>query len=244
MLHNTKGIVLRSVKYGETSLILSVFTEISGLQSYMIKGVRSEKSKLKRSGLLQVASLLDIVAEHRPNRQLQHIREFQPTYIYQHLQEQIVKNSVAVFSVELLGRLLPQEETMEELFHFVFDYFIALDNAAQNEVANFPLFFTIECGKQFGYNILGNYSIDTPFLSESEGIFTDKSPEKGSVLHTEDIPVLAQLLAVSEIENIAAIPMNAAMRNRLLDWYIMFLQHHTQHLGNLRSLEILRTILH
>ena len=50
MLHKTKGIVLRAVKYGETSLVVTVFTELFGLQSYMVNGVRMiSKKELQRA---------------------------------------------------------------------------------------------------------------------------------------------------------------------------------------------------
>lgn len=243
MHKSTKGIVLRSVKYGETSLILTVFTEIFGLQSYIIKGIRSGKSN--RAGLLQVASILDIVVEHRPNRQLQHIKEFQPHYLYQTLQEEIIKNSIAIYSVELLTRLLPSEEVMEELFHFAYQYFLDLDKASIHTIANYPLFFTIQCGKYFGYNILGNYSSQTPYLNAIEGMFSNQPPPFGSPLHESDVAAIASLIKMSEVDNnIVEDHLNAPARNRILDWYIQFLQHHTQHLSNLRSLEILRKILH
>ncbi len=244
MLCKTTGIVLRSVKYGETSLILSIFTEVAGLQSYMVKGVRSDKSKTKRAGLLQVGSLLDIVAEHKPQRQLQHIREFQPAYIYQSIQEEIIKNSIAVFSVELLSRFLPQEEIMEDLFQFVYTYFLALDVGALNQVGNFPVYFIIQCGRHFGYNLSGTYTAETPYLNAAEGGFSAVQPASSSVLTSGDMMGLAQLLNIDQISETAGIALNAASRNRILDWYIQFLQYHTQHLSNLRSLEILRTILH
>lgn len=244
MLQNTRGIILRAVKYGETSLILTVFTEVFGLQSYMIKGVRSEKNKTKRAGLLQVASVLDLVVEHKPNRQLQHIKEFQPNYLYQSLQEEIFKNSIAIYSVELLIRLLPSDETMEELFHFVYHYFSNLDKAAVNTIANYPIFFTVQCGKHFGYNVLGNYSATTPYLDAVEGMFLNQPPSIGISLYEEDVKSIAALIEVEDIEKLKGIALNADSRNRILDWYIQFLQYHTQHLSNLRSLEILRTILH
>ena len=43
MTHKTKGIVLRTVKYGETSLVVIMFTELFGIQTYMVNGVRSAK---------------------------------------------------------------------------------------------------------------------------------------------------------------------------------------------------------
>lgn len=244
MLLTTKGIVLRAVKYGETSLIVSVFTEALGLHSYMLKGIRSEKNKTKRTGLLQVGSLLLLSVEHKPNRQLQHVKEFQPAHIYLSLQEEIVKNSVAVFSVELLSRLLPQAETMDDLFQFVYDYYLSIDAAPVAIIANYPIYFTIQCGKYFGYNVLGNYSIHTPYLNANEGVFASMPPSMGVQLLDEDVLAIADFLSVESTEQLHHIKLNAASRNRILDWYIEFLQHHTQHLSNLRSLEILRAILH
>jgi DNA repair protein RecO (recombination protein O) len=36
MTHKTKGIILRTVKYGETSLVVTAFTELFGIQAYMV----------------------------------------------------------------------------------------------------------------------------------------------------------------------------------------------------------------
>ena len=47
MLHKTKGIVLGHVKYGESSLIIHVYTEKFGIQSYIENGVRKAKAKQK-----------------------------------------------------------------------------------------------------------------------------------------------------------------------------------------------------
>ncbi|MBW7952728.1 MAG: recombination protein O N-terminal domain-containing protein, partial [Chitinophagaceae bacterium] len=44
-IHTTKGIVLRTVKYGETSIIATVYTELYGIQTYIIKGIRKVSKK-------------------------------------------------------------------------------------------------------------------------------------------------------------------------------------------------------
>lgn len=133
---------------------------------------------------------------------------------------------------------------MYELFEFAYAYFIALDTTNITLIGNYPIHFIIECGKCLGYNILGNYSAETPYLNAIEGTFSSHPPSAGLLLLDEDIQALARLLVIVNIEKLNEVPMNAAMRNRLLDWYIQFLQYHTQHLSGLKSLEILRIILH
>ena len=45
MYSQTKGIVLSSVKYSESSIICKVYTAKLGLQSYIVNGVRKRKEE-------------------------------------------------------------------------------------------------------------------------------------------------------------------------------------------------------
>ncbi|MBS1689757.1 MAG: DNA repair protein RecO [Bacteroidetes bacterium] len=244
MLQNTKGIVLRSVKYGETSLICTIFTGYFGVQSYLIQGIRSTKSKSNRSGLFQPATMLELVVYNKPQTNLQRIKEFQLAYVYNSLQEEIVKNSIALFSVELLLRLLPEHAPMSELFDFSIHYFQELDKMPVSDVANFPLYFIIHCSRFLGYDIKGNYSAETPHLNLHEGGFTHNAPALSPYVSDEDTKVFEQVLQANDIAALKEIDMNAAMRYRLLDWHMDFLHQHTQHLGNIKSLAVLQAILH
>jgi DNA repair protein RecO (recombination protein O) len=244
MLQTTKGIVLRSVKYGETSLICSIFTEQYGVQSYLVKGIRTQKAKGSRAGLLQPATLLDLSIYYRSQKNLQHIREFHPAFIYTSLQSEIVKNSIALFSVELLLKLLPEHAPMAELFDLAFNYFVELDETPVAEVANFPLYFIIVCSRHLGYDINGRYSDHTPHLNLHEGAFTHGAPTIVPYLNDEDARAIDRLLQVEDIREAHTVAMNSAMRYRLLDWYLAFLHQHAQHLGNIRSLPVLQAILH
>lgn len=244
MLQKTKGIVLRSVKYGESSLISTLFTSSFGIQSYLVQGVRSAKVKNNRSGLLQAATLLDLVVYQRPQQNLQRIREFQPAYLYTSLQEEVVKNSIAMFSAELLLRLLPEQAIMPELFDFAFDYFVQLDKMPLNSIANFPLYFIIHCSALLGYSIKGEYSQETMYLSIQEGGFTSQPPTSRPFVNNEDSKALAALLQTNQFSELSRVDMNSDMRYRLIDWYLEFLRQYSQHLGNIKSLAVLQTILH
>src|SRR5690606_34526806 len=141
------------------------------------QGVRTaSKTRQNRAGLLQPATLLDMVVYNKPHANLQRIKEFQPAYIYQSLQEHIVKNSVALFSVELLLRLLPEQAPFPEMFDLSYRYFCSIDTTDVKNVGNYPLFFLIQCCNMFGYNINGNYSEETPHLNLQDGGFTNHTP--------------------------------------------------------------------
>src|SRR5688572_22833392 len=97
MTHKTKGIVLKTVKYGETSLVVTVFTELFGVQTYMVNGVRSAKRVGSKAILFQPAAILDMEVYHNEQRAMQRIKECTWSVVYQHILSQVVKNSIALY---------------------------------------------------------------------------------------------------------------------------------------------------
>ena len=143
-LYKTKGIVLRAVKYGETSLVVTIFTELFGVQSYLVNGVRtSSKKGTGKAALFQPSAMLDLVVYHNELKNLNRIKEFRWGYIYQHILSDVRKNAVALFMVELLLKSLKQPEANADLFHFTEDSFLHLDESNHTVTANFPLFFSL-----------------------------------------------------------------------------------------------------
>lgn len=246
MIQSTQGIVLRSIKYGETSLVSTIFTRVYGVQTFLVQGVRAAgaRSRQSRAGLLQPCSLLDLVVYHKPGTGLQRIREFQSAYLYRGIQEEVVRNSIALFSAELLLRLLPSDAPQPELFDFAFGYFHSLDTLPPEIIANFPLHFIVQCSRYLGYEIRGGYDVKTPYLNLQEGSFTAHAPQVRPFVSEEDAQALDRILHVTDETALANIEMNASMRFRLLEWFIEFLHLHTQHLGAIKSLSVLQAILH
>lgn len=242
MLQQTKGIVLRSVKYGETSLISTIFTQSFGVQAYILQGIRN--SKKNSSGLFQPGTILELVVYHKPSQNLHRIKEFRLAFFYTDLQQQVVKNSIALFSIEILLKLLPEHAPIPELFEFAVDYFKSLDTLPCSEVANFPLFFLIQCSRLLGFEIRGTYSENTAYLDLHEGTFTGDTPVYPPFLDNTDTKAMGEMLEANKTSELNSIKLNAKTRYRLLDWYLEFLYKHTQHLGNIKSLAVLRTVLH
>ena len=76
MLHTTKGIVIHHFKYAEKSVIAKIYSQKHGLQSYIINGVRSKKSKNK-AVYLQPLSLVEINGVHKEKSSLQQLKNIQ-----------------------------------------------------------------------------------------------------------------------------------------------------------------------
>src|SRR6478672_6945616 len=121
MTHKTRGLVLRAVKYGETSLVVTAFTELFGTQTYMVNGARTAKKTGIKSSLLQPASLLDMEVYHQEQKHMHRIKECSWSYLYKNIFTDVVKNSIALYMVELLTKCLKQPEQNTDLFYFCED---------------------------------------------------------------------------------------------------------------------------
>ncbi|MGZ8510355.1 MAG: DNA repair protein RecO [Chitinophagaceae bacterium] len=243
-LHHTSGIVLRTVKYGETSVIVTIFTELFGVQSYLVNGVRtSSKKGSGKANLFQPTSILDMIVYHNELKQLQRIKEFRWSFLYQHILSDVRKNAVALFMVELLTKCLKQPEANPDLFHFAEDSFMHLDKASDAVTANFPLFFALHLPVFFGFRVSDNYSERNPFLDLREGEFLRDQPGHPHFLDDKQAFVTSQLLKVQQPEELEEIKLNHDFRRNLLFVYETYYALHIQDFGTMRTLPVLREIL-
>ncbi len=243
-LHKTKGIVLRAVKYGETSLIVTMFTELFGLQSYLVNGVRtSTKKGSGKANLFQPTAILDLVVYHNELKHLNRIKEFKWSYLYQHIFSDVPKNAVALFMIELLTKCLKQPEANPELFEFCEDAFIHLDESTGSVMANFPLFFALHLPVFFGFRISDEYSDKNSIVDLQEGMFVSERPDHFHFLEGKQAEVTSELLKMMQPEELEQLKLNHDFRRQLLFAYETYYALHIQDFGTMKTLPVLREVL-
>jgi DNA repair protein RecO (recombination protein O) len=239
--------VLRTVRYGETSVIVLIFTEKFGIQSYLVNGVRTNSKKGgSKSGYFQPAAILDLVVYHNELKQLNRIREFKWDHLYTRIFSDVIKNAVALFMVELLTKSLKQPEANEELFNFVEDAFVHLDKASDPVTANFPLFFALQLAVFLGFRIQGNLGSagsSQVFLDLKEGVFATQTPPHSDYLEGKPAMVTAELLRVMQPSELEEIKLNREMRRELLHAFEKYYALQIQDFGKMRTLPVIEEIL-
>lgn len=244
MTHKTKGIVLRSVKYGETSVIVSVYTELFGIQSYLVKGVRQTTKKSAGKAIyFQPGALLDMVVYHNELKNLNFIKEYQWSYLYEEVLFDVVKNTVAMYVIEMLQHSLKQPEANTELFYLAEDTLKQLDKGNATLTANLPLYFSLHLGGELGFRIQGAYSLDTPICDLFEGTFTAERPNHSYYLDGKAAALASQLLALNFYNDLEAIHIDKKLRRDLLLAFQQYIALHVVDFGELKSLPILHEIL-
>ncbi|MBA2745479.1 MAG: DNA repair protein RecO [Flavisolibacter sp.] len=244
MVNKTRGIVLRTVKYGETSLVVTIFTELFGLQSYMVNGVRSSSKRgSNKAAFFQPVSLLDLVAYHNELKNLQRLKEYKWNFLYRHIFSDVKKHSVALFMIELLTRCLKQPEPHPELFYFTEDALAHLDDAEDTVTANFPLFFAVHLAVFFGFRITDNYTLSRNFLDLEEGVFVSEQPLHSNYVADSEAASVSHILKIMQPSELKDVVLKQEQRRRLIQVIEKYYALHIQDFGNLKTLPVLREVL-
>lgn len=243
-IYKTNGIILRTVRYGETSLIVIIFTKRFGVQTYIVNGVRTSKKTGRKAAMYQPAAFLQLEVYHNEQKAINRIKEADWGFIYQNILSDVVKNSIAMFMIELLQKTLKQPEENPDLFHFCANALQQLDTAPAKLAANFGLYFSLHLAAFFGFrfNITATDN-DAQFFDMQEGIFTTEQPSHPHYLQGEDTVATAKLIRVTSPEQLEQVQLNQQKRRQLLLKYVEFYALHMPEFGSMKSLPILFELL-
>ena len=242
-MFKTRAIILRSIKYGETSLVVTAFTELFGVQTYMVNAVRTSKKTGLKASLYQPASVVDMEVYHNEKNNMQRIRECNRTHVFTDILTDVVKNSIAVFMMELLNKLLKQPEQNSDLFYFCEDVLLQLDEAAPKIAANFPLYFSLQLSHFFGFKIDDNYSTENTFLDLQEGNFVAEKPPHTYFLERENAQLTAELLKIMVPSELSQLKLHHLKRRELLQKYMEYYALHIHDFGVMKTLEVMQAVL-
>ncbi len=240
MLHTTSGIILHTIKYSETSLIAKIYTRSFGLQSYMVSGVRSKKSKNKAT-LFQPLTLVEMVVSNSNKGTLQRISEINILHPYADIPYDIVKSSIVIFLNEILYKALREEHSDEDMFEFIKNSLLVLDLKHDN-CSNFHIFFMIQLSRFLGFFPQGKYTAETPIFDLREGRFINHLPDHFYYLSTQNSMLLYDFIS-SGYETIHQLKMDNSERKDLLQSMIVFYQLHIASFKEIKSQEILEEVL-
>ena len=241
MLQKTRGIVLRSIKYGETGMITTIYTEAFGRMAFIMQGIHGKKSSVK-GNLLKQLFLLEMEVDFKAGRELQRVKEIKNISPFGSIPFGIVKSSQALFLAEFLEKLLREEESRPELFGFLYRSIQVLD-LMEDGVNNFHLIFLIQLTRYLGFGPANNYTESNQFFDMIAGNFVLSAPAHPWFLQIPQSLVLAQLIGMS-YQNSTEFKPDQGLRNFLLDFLLEYYGLHFGSKLNLKSLEIFRDILH
>lgn len=239
MFCTTRGIVLHSVPYKDTSAIIYMYTEAFGRASYMVSRRRSKKSPLVKSLFIPL-SVLDLEVEHLNKREIHRIKEARVCLPLQEILCDPIKNVLALFLSEFLFRVVKETEPDPRLFCFLYDSIQVLE-CADKGVANFHLVFLLRLLRYLGIfpnieNRRAGYYFDM-----LNSVFTVDQPAHPHFLGEEDTEVFARLLKMS-YENMSLYVFSRQERVRIIQKILEYYHLHLPDFAEIKSLAVLQSL--
>jgi DNA repair protein RecO (recombination protein O) len=236
-LIKTKAIVLSSLKYGDTSLIVRCFTLEDGLKSYLLKGVLSAKKGKIKAAYFQPLTQLNIEASHNIKGNLNSIKEVHVVNPYKKIYTNIFKQTIVLFLSEVLCSTIQEEEENEALFSFLETSFIWLDT--NDKTSNFHLLFLLNLTKFLGF-YPDTTNINQSYFNLIDGNFTELTIEK-EVIFGNNLTQFKKLLGTN-FDGIESIKFNKKERQQVLQIIIRYFELHLDGFRRPKSLKVLETV--
>ena len=242
MLLKTRGIVFRTIKYGETSVIADIFTEEKGLHTFIAGSVRTAKARMPYS-LFQPMTVVDMVAYFRDDESaLNRLKEMRAGEVWTSISFDIRRGAVALFMAEICRKSIHEAEENREMFEFLTNILHWLDTTT-HPIANLHLHFLLALSGWLGFQPEAEDDERAElFFDLREGVFSPVPPSHAQFVEPEPTARLLRLLR-SPLESVHEIVMNRAERKTLLEHLLRFYQLHLPGFSDVHTPEVLEMVL-
>jgi len=239
MIHKVRGVALHHIRYGESSAVFHVYTDLFGRQAYLVNSIRGKRSKFS-SSLLQPLTLLEMEVYHKEGRDLQRLKEIRNHIPYQSIHLDPYKGSQAIFLAEVLYRALREEDPTPGLYDFLEHSLQVMDISGEN-TRNFHLLFLVQLTKFLGFYPRSNFSKGKSYFDMRNGQFSDSYSLHPEFFDRECSRLLQALLA-SNFSLDSELSVNQDIRIKFLEYMMDFYRLHLQGFGKIRSLSVLHEV--
>ncbi len=230
MLVKTNAIVLNSINYSDNSLICKVFTKDYGLKTFFIN------NKKKIVNIIYPLSILEITFNNRDNKNMLKFCEITSDISLKNTRFNYYKNTIIFFLSEILSNIIKEDYKEPELFDFINDSIIKLDEIDEN-IADFHLVFLLKLSELIGFKPRNNFSEINKYFNIVEGHFTYLKSDNS--LNASESAYLSNLFDKKYGESIEVI-INGQQRSLVLEFFINYYSHHLSKFREIKTLDVLK----
>ena len=249
MLVKTEAIVLHSLKYGETRLIVDLFTKEAGRLSCIVPLPKTPKSRLKKQ-YFQPMTLLEVEVDLRQRLRLQKMKDARLQSAYATIPFSPDKLALSLFVAEFLCHALRSEQQNPSLFTYICDSMQWLDMADKG-YANFHLTFLMRMSRFLGFypnlEVRGerievrDLSGIEMFFDLREGQFCTSAPTHRDFLQPDDARRIHTLMRM-DFPTMHLYRLSHTDRNRITSVLLHYYRLHIPQFPELKSLAVLQEL--
>ncbi len=231
----TSAIVISSIKYGDSGLIVKCYTKKSGIKSFILKNAFSGKNK--KSSVFTTLNQIKIIYEEKKGKNLNYLKEAEGEFYYQSVYGSPVKTSITLFIGELLNSVLQEEEANSSLYNFISTGFLDFDSKPDN-YSDFHLWFLLNLSRFLGF--YPHFSEEYVYFDLANGVSTNDF-SSGFVIEKEDLLLFRNLIQMnfSSRENSK---FSQIQRKKTLEIIVKYYELHISDFRRPKSLDVLHQV--
>ena len=237
--YKARGVVLHTVRYGDSSLVVYLYTDGHGRQTYLVQGVRSARSKGNKAALFQPMFVLEYEGVVPKHGEMHRLKDTAAAFPLTSLPFDVRKSTIALFMAEVLYRLIRETEANPHLFAFIEQAVQALD-AMDEGVSNFHLWFLVKLSYFLGF-YPGNGYTENNFFDIMRGEFTMLPPTHRMAMERDEARLLGRLMEI-RIDELETLALNRVRRVAFLNALLTFIGYHADTIHAVKSIDILREV--
>ncbi len=234
-----RGIVLRTVRFSDTSLIADVFTSSYGYMSFVVKRSSSRRTSAS-SAFWQPLSMIGFQADIRSVARLPRPSDVHFYYRYANIPYSPVKTAVMLFLAEFLSAVLREEKQNTPLFQYVEHSLQWFDEARYPAaIANFHLVFLMHLSRFIG--IYPNFESPSDYFDLLSGTYQPLPPLHHNYIKGEEARLLPLLFRMN-YSTAHLFKFSAHQRRRIVEVLNAFYRIHVPSFPELKSLQVLHEV--
>ncbi len=235
-----RGIILHSLKFGESGLILYMYTENHGRQSYFLRTSNNGKVRIGANQIvMQPFSALDIVEYSTNDGANLRIKEAKRSFLTASTVFDIRKSTISMFVSEFLYKVVRECSPNPMMFDYMFHSIKLLDSLEEG-VSNFHIYFLVNLCSYMGFSPNNNYQPDN-FFDITLGRYTTIRPQHDKYF-TQEISQIFHDFQSCSVEDLKNIKLNRNQRVDMLYSIIHYYEYHHETTYKIASLKILSEI--
>jgi DNA repair protein RecO (recombination protein O) len=259
MLIKTEAIILKTMKYRDTSKIVTFYTKEYGKLKGIAKGARTAKNKF--GSALEPMTLSMLVIYKKEHRDLHLISQCDAVDSFKNLTEDLDRMTTALAVIELMNQVTHDEERNPVLFALLGETLSALNSSSKN-YSSYLFAFRLRLASLFGYApnfeacgecgnplIIGHSEKQFAFQVARGAVFcnsccipSDPSMNIGQnvtliSISTQGLQILRRLLN-AQIASLGNLEFDIQVGNQIDDLIRLYLRYHFEGLKPLKSTEL------
>lgn len=239
MLEKTRAIVLNSLKYGESQMIVDMYTATRGRLSFIQRVPRQGRAGIKKQ-YFQPLTILDIEFDYRQTQRLHKLHTAGVAFPFRSLPFDMAKLSIALFVAEFTAYATRSEQADTDLYAFVETSVRWLDTC-DTDFANFHIIYMLHLTRFVGFFPNVEDACEGAYFDMRDGCFVPIAPLHPDYLRPSEAQKIGLLMRLN-YTTMRLLRLTRDERNRCIDVVLAYYRLHQPDFPELKSLAVLREL--